>query len=106
MVFESQFQGQWYSSDPGKIESLWSGTGTPWDKSENTFIILPHAGWPYSLRGQAQVLKSLDLSNFEHILLFSPSHYYKLETNGLFWGVLPIMKVLGAQSKVYQSKKA
>jgi AmmeMemoRadiSam system protein B len=86
MVFESQFQGQWYSADPGKIEALWSGSGTNWEKGPYSLVILPHAGWPYSLRGQSQVLKSLEMDLYEHVLLFSPSHYYKLETNGLFWG--------------------
>ncbi len=85
-ILESTIAGSWY---PGSAEELnrdiqKAMREVPENKRENgtrspNILILPHAGYAYSLRTSAYALHCLPASGFERAVVLAPSHRAWLE---------------------------
>ncbi len=76
-VIKSHLSGSWYAADPvelrREIEACVINNPVKVDKEVNC-VILPHAGYAYSLRAAVRTLSKVERSRFKRAVIIAPAH--------------------------------
>ncbi|MEG1980604.1 MAG: AmmeMemoRadiSam system protein B, partial [Victivallaceae bacterium] len=76
-IIKSHLAGSWYASDAAElrreIEKCIIENPVKVDNEVNC-VILPHAGYAYSLRAAARTLSKVDRTRFKRAVIIAPAH--------------------------------
>lgn len=106
----SRLAGRWYPGSSHNIMEQWNSLEGA-ETSQASWAVAPHAGWPYSLKGQKSVITSFDPDQASLLVILSPSHYYPLATNTLYFsshshwqGPLGTSELMAVSKQISQEK--